>query len=129
MAAVTDLWGDLAPAEVRTPVAILREQAALLGSKTQNQVEASVRTEIVKGFGSQFRHTFNLVVPGLDNYTYRLFGIHHGVEMYPVNTDERMGLIDVELNTEEEFLEWLRNKLSSIETKRIISNLLGQVST
>jgi len=30
------------------------------------------------------------------------------------------------LETEQEFVDWLRRKLSSVETKRIIANLLAQ---
>jgi hypothetical protein len=35
MAAQTDLWGEIAQEQVRTPVTIMKEQAALLGKKTQ----------------------------------------------------------------------------------------------
>jgi len=81
MAAQTDFWGEIAPAAVRTPLAILREQAALLGAKTKNLIEATVATSVN---GPQFQHRFNLVVPSLGNYTYELFWVTHGIEMYPI---------------------------------------------
>jgi hypothetical protein len=118
MAAKTDLWGEIGTTAIRSPVSILREQAALLGSKTNNLVEARVETITYQG---TFTHYFDLVVPALD-YKYRLFAIQHGVDMYPINAS-------MVLNDEEEFQQWLHEKLSSLETIRIIQNLLSQVSS
>jgi hypothetical protein len=123
MAAQTDFWGDIAPATVRTPVAILREQASLLGTKTENLIEAAVETGISQG---RFQHRFNLVVPALDNYTYQLFRIEHGIDLYPLRVFDKEIL---GLNTEDDFVDWLRNRLSSDDTKKIIGNLLAQVNS
>jgi len=120
MATQTDLWGEIAPTQVRTPAAILREQAALLGSKARNVVEADVTTFTL---GNTFYHRFNLVVPGLDGYTYELFTISTDVSPYPVDVGGK------QMQTEQEFTEWLRAKLSSPETKKIINNLLAQATT
>ena len=122
MAAQTDFWGEIAPTVVRTPVAILREQAALLGTKTKNLVEATVYTESYRG---AFRHLFNLVVPGLNDYTYNLFTIEHGIGLYPVTVVGR----EFRFETEQDLTEWLRGFLSSVETKRIVGNLLAQVAS
>jgi hypothetical protein len=121
MATQTDLWGDIQPSAVRTPVAILREQAALLGNKTQNMVEAKVLTFISDG---EFHHSFKLVVPALDNYTYNLFVVHHGPNLYPVKI---MALTNPK--NEEEFVDWLQQRLSSDETKKSIGNLLAQATS
>ena len=121
MATQTDLWGEIQTEEIRTPVAILREQAALLGPKTQNVVEAKVQTDPTPG--GEFRHRFNLVVPALDNYTYQLFSVHHPMGLYPLTANTGRGLQD-----EETFKTWLRETLSSPETKRIIANLIAQAS-
>jgi hypothetical protein len=130
MAAKTDLWGVIAPAQVRTPLAILREQAALLGEKTQNLVEATVATSVS---GPQFIHRFNLVVPSMDDYTYELFTVMHGVGIYPITVHGANVVADYlggdTLATEQEFIEWLRRELSSAGTKRIVSNLLAQVTS
>src|SRR5258706_9181785 len=107
MATKTDLWGEIAAPEIRIPVGILREQASLLGPKTQNLVEASVKTDWSKG--DNFVHTFLLVVPALDNYAYCLFRVSHGVSLYPVKEWP-----DVKtFQTEEDFIAWLRQTLSS----------------
>jgi len=123
MATRTDFWGDIEPAQVRTPAAILREQAALLGTKTQNLVEARVETDIDQWH--EFNHRFLLVVPALSNYSYQLFRVEHGVNLYPVRVDRE----SLRLENEEAFIEWLRRTLSSAETKRIIGNLLAQVNS
>jgi hypothetical protein len=124
MAAQTDFWGEIVPAEERTPLAILREQAALLGTKTKNLVEATVDTSVNPLARNEFIHRFALVVPSLGNYKYELFRIEHGVAIYPIHTSEPPPALGLE--TEQEFVDWLRRKLSSVETKRIIANLLAQ---
>lgn len=82
-----DLWPeDLATVEFKAPVAILREQATLLGQKTRNLVEGRVRevasSDQVPGI---YNYAFEFLSPALANYTYRLFYMQHGVEIYPVN--------------------------------------------
>jgi hypothetical protein len=121
MAASTDLWGEIEATQIRTPLVILREQAALLGAKTKNLIEASVKTH---ANGDTFIHQLNLVVPALDNYTYNLFTITHGPSIYPVSVAYKT----VRFETEQEFIDWLGATLSSPETKRIVSNLLSQVA-
>jgi hypothetical protein len=64
-----DFWpSDLLDESVRTPSAILREQALLPGKKTSNWIEGEVRTEAE---GDWFVVRFYLVVPVLDNYRYK----------------------------------------------------------
>ena len=123
MAAQQDFWGELQQVQFRTPVAILKEQVALLGQKTGHLVSAKVVSETR---GSTFIHRFALVVPALDEYSYELFLIQHGVDLYPVT-----GFLgsDPVLRAEAEFANWLRETLSPAETKRIISNLLAQVNS
>jgi hypothetical protein len=121
MAASLDFWGEIEATQQRTPLSILREQAGLLGAKTKNLVEASVKTH---ANGDTFVHSLDLVIPVLDNYTYNLLTIYHGPSIYPVNVQFGESRFD----TEEQFIEWLCAKLSSPETKRIVSNLLAQVA-
>jgi len=117
MATNLDLWGEIAPSAVRTPASILKEQASLLGAKTQHMIEGEV---VTSALGSSFYHSFLLVVPSLDEYKYKLFEIHHGVSPYPVS------VLMTDLPDEDRFVAWLRDTLSSAETKSIIGNLLAQ---
>jgi|HubBroStandDraft_5_1064220.scaffolds.fasta_scaffold266061_2 hypothetical protein len=129
MAAQPDLWGEIPVDDVRTPVTILREQAALLGPKTKNIIEARVSTLARDG---HFYHSFDLIVPALDNYIYELFRVDHDVTLYPIYTpnDEKSTFrgSKISLKTEEEFTDWLRHRLSSHETRKIISSLLAQAT-
>jgi hypothetical protein len=122
MAAQTDLWGDIQAEAIRTPVSILREQATLLGPKTQNLIEAKVATTTELG---TFFHSFNLVVPAQDSYTYRLFRISRQIELHPIRVH---GDPIVDLANEGAFRDWLRQRLSSEETRRIIASLTAQAS-
>src|SRR5882757_7771035 len=121
MATPADLWGKFQAEAVRTPVAILREQAALLGKKTQNVVEARVDSG---SSGIGFYHSFNLVVPALDEYTYQLFTIRHDVDLYPIRLDDGN-----HAKNEQEFTDWLGRKLSAPDTLRVVQNLLAQAKS
>src|SRR5271170_6263647 len=123
MAAHADLWGEIAPSSVRTPASILREQASLLGTKTNQLIEGKVETQIE---GNRFYHLFNLVVPVLDNYCYELFRIWTNVSLYPVHVSPPPY---TEVEDEAAFVNWLALKLSSSETKRVIGNLLAQANS
>src|SRR5437016_3185820 len=105
MATQTDLWGDLQTEGIRTPVAILREHAALLAPRPRTSLRRKVQTHPQPG--AIFIHTFNLVVPALDNYTYELFRVQHPMGLYPVYpaTGPR-------LDNEETRKTWLRKTLS-----------------
>lgn len=133
-----DLWPEnIGQAKPKAPVAVLQEQAALLGQKTQNVVEAKVgRVEI--GRPDRFGYTFNIVAVVLGSYTYRLFTIYHGIELYPVDfnldediatevlgrTDKTWSLIPVD--SEEGLIELLGKILKAEKTVQIINALLSQ---
>jgi hypothetical protein len=121
---VEDLW----PPEVGTttvvpPLAILRRQAVILGERTQNLIEGVVET-MPQGDG--FRQLFYIVAPSFD-YKYLLFEIRHGVIGYPVTAFARGGRDSWQLETQEQFVRWLKEILASEETKRVVGSLLAQV--
>ena len=128
MAATKDLWGELEPASliVRTPATILKEQAAFLGAKTQNILEAVVYSENVGG--GRFGLAFDIVVPSLDNYSYRLMTIYYPMGLYPVQANVT-GEPSVTLKTEDEFVTWLQTQLTSAETRKIVGALLSQATS
>ena len=117
-----DFWGDIGVDTTVTPSMILKQQATLLGAKTNHLLEAEVRT---RTSGSSFYHAFYLVVPALDDYTYELFQVSHGVELYPVIADTDAFGVGRPLRTEDEFKHWVYQKLSSPDTRRIVANLLS----
>lgn len=80
------LWPDEVSMIKAAPIAILQQQASLLGPKTNHVVEAKVsRSDIYlpsKKHG--FRYDFYLYAPILRNYAYHLFSTTHYQDLYPV---------------------------------------------
>jgi hypothetical protein len=148
---MSDLWPkDIGHANMRAPVTILREQALLLGDKTQNLVKADVDTlspSLVDRMGSPYQyygqpesvfvHNFYLVAPALDNYRYKLFDIAHPVDLYPVDfhLDEDIqeellsqnGKGTLSAQTEDEFIDILGKILNSRKAKHVVHALLAQL--
>jgi len=129
-----DFWAKgIATSQVETPVTFLREQAALLGPKTNHLVEARVRTNPGPG-GKGLVHSFELLVPTLDRYTYQLFSLYHEVEpLYPITVVDgpipehnRPFQEALALATEDDLKNYMRLALSSEKTTRIINNLISQ---
>jgi len=121
---VVSLWpDDLGVAEKRAPVAILREQAALLGDRTNGLVLARVDG---RSRGPLFVYDFYLVVPCLDHYRFLLFNIRHQIEFYPLELEFDLGSKTHQAASEEEFIEVLADVFSSPETRRVVASLLAQ---
>jgi len=146
-----NLWpDDINITEKKAPVTILREQASMLGEKTQNIVIGEVhkleaflnkalkeRTGLILNEELRFYYGFYIVAPALGNYRYKLFTILHDVYLYPVIIyvdedvkNEISPSVDVNsniiANSEEEFLDLLKRIFHSQKTKKIISAILSQ---
>lgn len=87
-----DLWSKNIGKRIdNSPVSIMREQAKLLGQKTNNLVEAEV------GIGSpnngSFVYHFYIVASTLNDYHFRLFTVEHDIDIYPLTiyVDEVLG--------------------------------------
>jgi hypothetical protein len=146
-----DLWPDeLTAVDQRTPLTILKEQASLLGDKTQNIVIAEL--EDVSGTGpwsltvkgTPFKYGFLLTCPALGHYRFRLFSIGYDIDMYPVyfdlDSDVTEELIEethlepgtngaLQASNEKEFTEILKRIFSSKKTLRVIRALLTQAQS
>ncbi|GAB4202400.1 MAG: hypothetical protein OHK0022_25560 [Roseiflexaceae bacterium] len=131
-----DLWpDDISFNAIKAPVAILKEQAALLGKKTNKIVTAKITRRTNETF-KPFMYTFHLVAPALQNYHYRLFSIGHDINLYPVtfhiDTDIRKELhpgkepFEFTAENEDDFISLLRQILKSKKTKFIIESILAQ---
>ena len=72
-----------------------------------------------------FIHVFSIDVPSLEDYSYRLFTVLHGIDSYPVAYEDENHQWQA-LANEEEFTFWLKQTLSSEKTKRILNTLAGQ---
>jgi hypothetical protein len=145
-----DLWpSELTAVDQRTPVAILREQASLLGEKTQNIVVA----ELVKVSGVAswfprffpFNYSFLLTCPALSDYRFRLFTMGSDIDVYPVHfhldSDVSEELIEktngkllvkdniTQASNEEEFIDILKHTFNSKKALRVIRALLTQAKS
>lgn len=137
-----DLWPTDLPSEsiTRTPVAILRQQATLLGNKTKNIVEARVKPPMITLPDKKFYYRFDIVAPCLGDYFYSLFTISHSIDFYPVQFDIGMAVlediaenlccevVDVEkiANTEDEFIEIIKTIFAANKTRVVIEAILAQ---
>jgi hypothetical protein len=132
---MTDLWpSDIAPStpNVKPPVTLLREQAALLGAKTKNIVEAQVvpaDTQYHHGFGYEFQ----LVGPALNNYRFPLFRIEYSIEMYPLWMYVAGGILGLDEGTaqfnvpsEADLLEALAKVFAAEKTRQVIQAIQAQ---
>ncbi len=139
-----DLWpatfGNGAIRVVNTPVRLLKEQASLLATKTDNMVEAEVLTTPVKDLmtpspskflkrfpNNGFRHAFYLRAPTLGNFRYLLFEIGQPIEMYPlIINDAPIEEGEIEVSNQEEFMEALRKIFANKKTQKVIQAMIAQ---
>jgi hypothetical protein len=130
--ATQDLWGDLSLEEnIRTPVTILREQAALLGQKTNNILEGEVSVErAAPKPHEQFLASFFIVAPLLNKYRYQLLSVQYPlVKMYPLvifdyNSEDSPEKIACE--DEASFVQALGRIFIQPEVKKVLSSLISQ---
>jgi hypothetical protein len=122
--AIDDLWGKLSDVEeIKTPLVILKEQAELLTEKTDGLLVGIVSQKLS---GERFLCFFNIVVPTLNDYNYRLLALSYGIEVYPLNLTAANKPL-VECSDEDEFKKELGKILKSQETQNVISKLLMHV--
>jgi hypothetical protein len=123
--ATRDFWpDDLAAVAVVTPVAVLREQAALLGEKTGGLVLGEVKSDATTD--GLFIHQFFLTVPALGGYRYELLRVLHPLQIVPIELyfGPRGG--NMAFSTVETFIDELKQLLQSRETANVIRTLVAQ---
>jgi hypothetical protein len=137
------LWpDDIDQVEQKSPAAILKEQASLLGQRTKNLVVADVRAEEPPGYlDTYFQYSFSIVAPTLSGYRYRLFSIRYSVALYPlsiidIDDEVRKEVFpktsfseDVSVGSESEFLETIGMILRANRTKQVISTLRKEIGS
>jgi hypothetical protein len=110
---------------MRTPLSILREQASALTQQTHGVLvgDASIRWE-----GDQFVVSLDVVVPGLNDYRYRVLSYRQPVEMYPGGFWAPGDLLPTTIGDETSFVAEVKAALSSQQVKNALTSLLAQVS-
>lgn len=123
-----DLWGDISPAEtLRTPTAILREQASLLAQKTRGLIEGDVR---VRARGDEIEIGFYIVAPSLNNYHYHVLDLTHTLDIYPVEVFDR-GIADTDqpktCTNEKSLVEEIKRVFEQDRVRAVLRGLLAQI--
>ena len=118
-----DLWPDLnGEPDVKSPYLILREQAAKLGAKTSNIIEAEVTAN--PSYDEFLQVRLILKAPALNGYEYVLLSVNQPIELYPAYLDEEYG--PKEVKSEQEFKTSLEKLFKSDRTVKIINSLIAQ---
>jgi len=134
-----DLWpSDIGGFDEVAPIAILKEQASLLGKKMSNIIEGLVQPVEEEWWSSStnFHYAFFIDAPTLQ-YSYRLFVMAHPVDFYPIklklNQDiavETFPEADnnqiITLQDEDQFINALSKVFGARKTRRVIGSLLAQ---
>ena len=132
--AAQNLWGEIPSAgNIRTPITILKEQAALLGQATNNVLQGDVtfsggadyRT-IFAGYTYDFTVTLFIVAPALDYYRFAILQVVYNINIYPLVVRNLADDFTHDCTDEASFLNAIKEILSSEETHRIIQTLLSQ---
>lgn len=121
-----DLWPeDLTNGidELKPPVNILKEQGIALGEKTRNLVEGKTYA-VHDNFADNFEYVFSINAPAL-RYNYDLLKISYDIAFYPLELKFEDSVKTV--NTEEEFMNSIKEIFSASKTKQVIRALLSQL--
>ncbi len=117
-----DLWPDnIGDSKLITPVAILKEQAVLLGEKTKQLVVGEVSTGIL---GPMFVHSFCISAPTI-KYRYELFTASHAINFYPLTV--QFASQKTLLGNEDAFRAKLKSIFSDAHTLTVVHSILAQV--
>jgi len=129
MAAKT-MWGELGNLEkVKTPAAVLREQANLLTEATGHILEGDVTVGRGPFVAWVFQASLDIVAPALNEYRYSVLEASYPMGIYPVHIRDRVHDKEYECADEKEFLARLESILSSSELRTVIATLLSESRT
>ena len=119
-----DLWGDLPGDDlVVPPVTILREQASLLGNKTNHVLEGDVRVGRQEEALSMH---LDIVAPALDGYRFTVLTATHPVQAFPVTVYSEVTKKWEICNDGPAFEAKVAQILTSDTIRKVVASLLAQ---
>lgn len=126
---IPNLWPDnLASSEEKSPLAILKIQAALLGEKTKGIVEGRVTKFRYEEDDdpSQLHYSFSVIGPALGQYRADLFALHTSLKsLYPIKInvyeEPASDAANTTVKNEEELHAALRRIFRTERTRNIIN--------
>lgn len=119
----TNLWGDLSGITgFKTPSAILKEQADILGQLTGGSV-----TAVVTQSGDDGTVVVQLCLQAhkLENYSHDVLTVRHPIKGYPLKIRDNLRGANYTAGNELEFHSILAGVLSSQEMRELISALIS----
>ena len=118
---IIDLWPDFKAEKIRSPKTILKEQADLLGKKTNNILLCELYFYPSSSKLNLIEFDFKIKAPNLGGYTYRLFfGDYQVHTLYPASIDFEPA------KDEKDFVELVKKNLNSLENIKVINSLYSQ---
>jgi len=127
---IEDFWpAEIVDAADPPPVALLKEQATLLGVKTKGLVEGVIKASTEDGTAY---YSLYLKAASLGDYLYKLLYIAHpaigvATDPFDLTAQNSFGGPPVKIGSAEGFRDWLRAELSSDQVRSAISNLLRYI--
>jgi hypothetical protein len=125
-----DLWGELpVESEIKLPVTILKEQASILGEKTNKILEA--RVDPITIAGEAVAYSFDIIAPALSNYRFKVLYITHpAIFVYPLHIEFQENVaghwVQAGCEDEGQFIEMLGQILSSELVHKAVGALIAQ---
>lgn len=129
---VESFWAVPDLTNVRTPLSILREQAAALTEQTKGVLVGEV--DVTRDDNGDLRIRMDVVSPALNNYRYRILSYKQPISMYPgtlfaevmaVNKLQPKDAIKI-VDNESDFISDIKIVLSSEKTKEVLAALIAQ---
>lgn len=125
---IENLWGEMPDVDaIRTPIAILKEQASLLKQKTNGLLEGTV--QILEQELDQLIATLDIVAPVLGGYSVRIVQIKYGLHFYPVEVIDILANRGYNSNDEDSYKSNLETVFRSQHVQKIIKTLIQQVKS
>lgn len=111
---------------VKPPIAILKEVALGLEKKTKGLLIGDIEQII---YSDEFKLSFYITAPSLNNYTYEVFDITHDLNFYPLKIRTSNDEVSVEDKTQEQLEDTLKEIFSLPKIKVVINGLLAQIKS
>jgi hypothetical protein len=132
---VESLWSIPATADIRTPLAIMKEQASALTDQTNGSLVGYVETTT---FGDGLRINLSIQVPALNNYRYQILTYNQPITMYPGRLQSGVPVATGPnvfappqskfIENEQDFMVGLKALLTSQEVTQLVTSLLAQAN-
>jgi hypothetical protein len=122
---VDSFWAVPDVATLRTPLSMLREQATALTEQTSGLLVGQVETN--QNPDGNLLIQLEIVVPALNDFRVRILNYEQPIGLYPGRLTG-MGIPVYEtVNSEEDFVKFVRRALSSQVIKNVLTSLMSQV--